>query len=237
MTPRTVTNNSVGPHVFGDNRLGCWIVNLAALPDRVARLRALGFTDLFLRGPDGSQALKAVVTGAGFTGCHGWWAVDGLSAVDYTSRALADIARWNPGAGELNIELSNDAALDPYIRTVVAGFRAKRPAYRLRINVAARKGGFLPVDLLQSDPQLFACEQTFADSPSANMASRLSEADALDRMMAWGVPREKASVCYAGAVAVGGMTGLERVAGFPNGWLPTRGVVFHDDLLAEVGLI
>lgn len=229
--------NTVGPHVFGDGRLGCWIVNLAALPDRLSRLRAFGFTDLFLRGQDGTPALKASVTAAGFTGCSAWWAVDDLTAANYADRVLADVTRWAPGAGELNIELSNDPALEPYIRTVVARVRAKRPHYRLRVNVAARKGGFLPIDLLQNDPQLYACEQTYGDTAAAGMALRFSEADAIERMVSAGVPIGKAAVCYAGAVGVGGNTGTERVAGVPNGWKPLRGVVFSDDLLADAGLI
>lgn len=227
-----------GAHIFGDDRLGCWIVNLGALGDRLARLRGLGFTDLFLRGPDGTPALKQQVLAAGFSGCHAWWAVDGLTATAYASRALADVQRWGPGAGDFNVELGSDPALEPYMRAAVGAFRAKRPNYRLRLNIAARKGGFLPIDLLQADPQLYACEQSYGDSPVGGMTLRFSEADALDRMVAAGVPRHKAAVCYPGAVAIGGVTGpTQRVNGLPNGWLPLRGVVFQDDLLAEAGLL
>lgn len=227
-----------GPHVFEDGRFGCWIVNPGALSDRLTRLRELGFTDLFLRGPDGTAKLKQAVLGAGFRGCHAWWAVDGLNVLQYVVRVLGDVTRWSPGAGDLNIELGKDAALEPYIRSVVVGIRASRPRYRLRLNVAARKGGFLPVDLLQSDANLYACEQVYGDSPAGGMTLRFSEADALDRLVAAGVPRHKAAVCYAGAVAVGGVTGPRlRVSGLPNGWLPSRGVVFQDDLLAEAGAL
>lgn len=227
---------TLGPHVFGDNRLGCWIVNLSALPGRLSRLRALGFTDLFLRGPDGTVELRKQVAAAGLF-AHAWWAVDGLDPDDYATRALSDIARWQPGAGDLNIELGNDPDLDPYCRTVVGRVRRERPNYRLRLNIAARKGAFMPADLLQSDPQLYVTEQVYGDSSAGGMTLRFSEADALDRMIAAGVPRHKASVCYAGATGVGGRTGVERVYGVPNGWLPTRGVVFHDDLLAEAGVL
>lgn len=226
-----------GPHVFGDGRLGCWIVNLPALPDRLAKLRALGFTDLFLHGPTATADDKRRVRAAGFATCSAWWAVDSLDADTYATRTLSDIARWSPAAGELNIELPSDAELGPYIELVHSRIRRQRPQYRLRINVAARKTPFLPADLLTDDEQLYACEQVYADSPQASMAARLSEADALDRAIAYGIPRAKFAPCYAGAVGVGGRTGTDRVNGLPNGWLPTRGVVFHDDLLAEAGLL
>ncbi|MGH7347331.1 MAG: hypothetical protein ACREK4_20670 [Candidatus Rokuibacteriota bacterium] len=224
---------AAGPHVFEDGRIGCWIVSVSALDaGRLAALRRLGFTDLFLRGPDGNLVAKRAVLKAGFTGCHAWWAVDGLTAAQYAARALADVARWSPGAGDLNVELGSDAALEPYMRVAVGAIRAAKPNYRLRLNIATRKAGFLPIDLVQNDPNLYACEGAYF----GNMDSRYSEADALDDLLAVGVERRKAAVCYAGAVAVGGITGTQRVAGIPQ-WLPRRGVVFQDDLLAEAGLL
>lgn len=222
-----------GPHVFEDGRYGCWIVNLDALAGRLAALRGLGFTDLFLRGPDGTRGLKADVLEAGFLGCHAWWAVDGLSAAQYAERVLADVARWGPGAGDLNIELATDTALEPYMRAVVSRIRPARRAYRLRLNVAARKGGFVPGDLVASDPQLYACEQVYGDREDLAMSLWFSEADALERLTEAGVPAEKAAICFAGALRIG----YRSWPGIPNGWTPRRGVVFHDDLLAEVGLI
>lgn len=228
-----------GPHVFEDGRLGLWIVNLPALGGRLARLRELGFTDLFVNGPAGTTAIKSQVLGAGFLGCHAWWAVDGLTAHDYAVRCLADISRWSPGAGDLNIELGNDAALGPYLRQVVGELRAARRSYRLRLNVAARKAGFLPIDLLQSDANLYACEQNYAAKPGLDMAARFSEADVLDDLIAAGVPRVKAAVCYGAAITVGGKTGDERVCCIPQppAFPIRRGVVFQDNLLADAGLL
>ncbi len=228
-----------GPHVFEDGRLGLWIVNLPKLGERLPRLRALGFTDLFVRGPDGTTAIKSQVLGAGFLGCHGWWAVDGLTAHDYALRVFADLNRWKPGAGDLNIELGTSAALEPYMRQVVGELRAVRPLYRLRLNVAARKAGFLPIDLLERDANLYACEQNYAATESLDMAGRFSEADVLDDLLAAGVPRMKAAVCYGAAITVGGRTGAERVCCIPQApaFPIRRGVVFQDDLLADAGLL
>lgn len=233
---------AVGPHVFEDGRFGCWIVNPSRLQARAPALRALGVSDVFLRGPDGNATTKAWAiaappNGGGFVGCHAWWAVDGLTVTAYAARVLADVARWKPGAGDLNIELANDVALEPFIRGVVTAIRAQRPAYNLRVNLAARKGGFLPIDLLQSDEHLYACEQVAGDVPGLNMALRYSEADAIDRLIAAGVPREKASVCYAGAFRHGTASSFTSWPGLPDGFRPVRGVVFQDDLLAEVGAI
>ncbi len=229
-----------GVHVFGDGRLGCWVVNLPALRDRLPRLRtALGgsLTDLFLPRSCTAQDL-ADVRRAGFLGAHLWSAVDGLTAAQYVQRWRDDILRLTfQGACELNIEQGNDVALEPYIRAVVTGLRQHFPARRLRLNVAARKGGFLPVDLLQADPQLYVAEQAYFDSPTLSMAARYSEADALSNLLEAGVPFAKAALCYAAACTVGGVTGTRRVNTIPLGWGLRRGVIFHDDLMAEAGLL
>lgn len=227
-----------GPHVFEDGRLGVWIDSSSTTPPnldhpRLVKLRELGFTDAFLRGPDGTPARKQAVLGAGFVGCHAWWATDELTAAQYATRVLADVARWAPGAGDLNIELPNDAALEPYMRQVVNAIRVPRRSFRLRLNVATRKAGFLPLDLVENDPNLYACEGSYF----GNMDDRYSEADALLDLLDAGVPLRKAAVCYAGACTVGGVTGEQRVAIFPHFWPPRRGVVFHDNLLAEAGLL
>lgn len=201
----------------------------------MSRLRGLGVTDLFLRGPDGTGALKTKVMQAGFAGCHAWWAVDSLSAEQYAMRAISDIDRWKPGAGDLNIELSADPPLLGYIQVVVERIRAVKPNYNLRINVAPRKGFALPVSRLLRDSHLYACEQNYF----GNMDQRFSEAEALEDMLRFGVPLAKASICYGAACKVGGVTGSQRVRILPN--LPirgiSRGVIFTDDLLAEAGLI
>ncbi len=232
-----------GAHVFGDDRLGIWIAptaNLAdKLADRLPKLRTAvpALTDVFLPRAATSEDRQAVLA-AGFLGAHMWWAVDGLDPLAYAKRTLADIERAKPGAGDLNIELGTDSALEPYMRVVIATIRAKRPSYRLRLNVAFRKGAFVPADLVQSDANLYVAEQNYVDPPGLSMAPT-SAADALLDLLEHGFPMEKAAVCYGAAGSVGGKTGAERVNTLPNGggWLPRRGVVFHDDLMADAGLI
>lgn len=230
-----------GPHVFRDGRFGCWIITpsngdvAGKIAERATALRELGITDLFVRGPDGTTTVKRLALERGFSSCCAYWSPDGLTAAAYAARALADVGRWSPGAGELNIEVGNDPALEPYVRAAVGAFRAQRASYRLRVNVAGRKGGFLPGDLFTADANLYACEQVYLDALGP-MTMRLSEADALERLELAGIPREKCAICYAGAVEVGGSTAGKRVAGLPQ-WLPNRGVVFSDDLLAEAGLL
>lgn len=223
-----------GPHVFGDGRLSCWVNTPANLnTGRMSGLRALGITDLLLRGSDGTPVLKQKILAAGFTGCGAYWAVDDLPAAEYAARALADIQRWQPGFGDLNIELANDPPLEPYMRQAVTGIRIMKQNYRLRLVIAPRKGGFVPVDLLQGDPNLFVAIENYG----GNMDIIYSMADQERMLRQAGVPDEKIATCYAGACTVGGVTGAQRVNCFPLGWTPQRGVVFTDDLLAEAGLL
>lgn len=223
---------SPGPHVFGDRRLGCWIVNVQNLTTaRMDGLRALGVTDLFVQGGQGTVEVKQAVLRK-FTGCHAWWAVDGLPVAEYVARALADIARWNPGAGDLNIEVP-DQVLGPYMRQSVIGIRMVRRNYRLRLNIAPRKFGYVPVDLLQEDINLYVAIQNYG----GNMDAMFSEADQERGLREAGVPDEKISTCYAGGCTVGGITGGQRVNTFPTAFQVQRGVIFTDDLLAQVGLI
>lgn len=231
---------TVGPHVFGDDRLGLWIVNLAALPDRLPKIRAaLGgtITDLFLPHSCTREQLDSV-RAAGFVGAHLWAATDGLTAGEYVSRWRSTIARLRfNGACELNIELSSDAALEPYMRTVVGGLRGSYPQRRLRLNVAARKAPFLPVNLLETDPHLYVTEQAAFDSPERSMAALYSFADVMLELLDYGVPAFKASVCYPAACTVGGITGSQRVNTIPLGWKLRRGVIFQDDLMSDAGLL
>ena len=236
-----------GPHVFEDGRVGLWIVNLPALRGRLAAIRAFAggmVTDLFLPR-DASANDLGNVRKAGFVGAHIWAAVDGLSAAEYAARTIADVERAKPGAVDLNVELGADAALEPFMHAVVLALRAKMPGRRLRLNVGAFKGAFLPVDLVLNDPQLYACEQTYYGD-----MSRVSEAEALLNLLEAGVPMQKAALCYGAAALVpdpdvpaGGslrVVGLGTVWRWSDGILQRplrRGVIFHDDLLADVGLL
>jgi len=230
-----------GSHVFEDERLGVWITSTASLADKLAdrlpKLRAAvpALTDAFLPRQATLSNRQAVLQ-AGFLGAHMWWAVDGLDPASYAKRALADIERVRPGAGDLNIELADDSRIEPYMRSVIGVIRAKRPSYRLRLNVAFRKGRFLPTDLLGSDPNLYVAEQNYIDQPGRSMVP-VSAADALLDLLEHGIPMHKAAVCYGAAGPVGGRTGDERVVTLPAGSTIRRGVIFHDDLLADAGLI
>lgn len=223
-----------GPHVFEDGRLGCWIVNIGALGGRHAKLHELGVTDLFVRGPDGSPALKAAVLAAGFTGCHAWWAVDGLTAAQYAERVLADVARWSPGAGDLNVELGSDPPLEPYMRAVVGAIRAARPSYRLRLVIAPNKAGFLPLELVQSDPSLYVAIENYG----GNMTELYDAQEQELAAGAAGVPASKIASMYAAACEIPGLTQPSvRVNTWPIALPPARGVIFHDELLAQAGLL
>ena len=214
--------------VFED-RLGLWIVNPANFPARAAGIRALGVKDVFL--PRSAQPSDFAAVRAALLYARLWAAVDGLSAADYANRTLLDIQRLRPGAVELNIELNSDPPLAAYIREVITLIRSKRRFLRLRINIAPFKAVFLPADLLTSDPNLYACEQTYAGG-----MRRFSEADCYDDLLSWDVPPEKATLCY-GAAQPNSTTGPSRVVALPDLSRRNQGVIFQDDLCAEVGLL
>jgi len=220
----------VADRVFED-RVGLWIVDAGRGVSRLPAIKAYGgglIRDVFLPRTS-SPAHFAAVRGVGLY-AHLWVAVDGRSAPQLAYDTLADIARLGPGAVDLNIELGSDAALKPYVLEVVLRIRAKRMSLRMRLNVGAWKAFALPALELASDPNLYACEQTYA----GNMA-RYSEADAYADLLAYGVPEHKATLCYgaAGPVPPNGV----RVCTLPNLGRRGRGVIFHDDLMAQVGLL
>ncbi|MGH8311262.1 MAG: hypothetical protein ACRETX_15890, partial [Steroidobacteraceae bacterium] len=172
-----------------------------------------------------------------------WTVPGGQSAADYAAQVLGDIQRLKPGVVELNIEVA-DAILHDYIRATVSAIRDKLPSRRLRVNIAPYKGVFLPSDRFQADPNLYAAEQTYYGD-----MSRVSEGEALLDLVEHGVPPARASLCYGAA----GPTGYDSRG---PGWLVARhctlgtlyyegtlvrklrrGLIFQDDLLAEVGLL
>lgn len=225
-----------GPHVFEDGRIGVWNVSLANLVDRLPKFKAFqhgSITDVFLPSAATAADAKKVRDGGLFVGQ--WWSVDGLSAEDYAKRALADIKRTTCGAGDLNLEMGDDVKLAAFIRRAVGLLRQSRPGFKFRINIAPRKGVFLPRDLILTDSNLYACEQNYF----GNMEQRFSEAEALQDLLDAGVPIRKAAICYGAACEVGGVTKKQRVNILPN--FPVhgirRGVIFTDDLLVEAGLL
>jgi len=228
----------MGPHVFGDDRLGLWIVDPGRGVGRLSAIRAFAagaITDLYLPRT-ATPAHFDQVRATGFN-AHLWVAVDGLNAPDYAARTLDDLNRLRPGACELNVELGVDSALEPYMREAVARIRARRRSFRLRLNVAPYKGAFVPADLLQSDPQLYVAEQTYYGD-----MSRVSEAEALLDLLGYGVPPAKASLCYGAAGPT--CRSSARVCTLPTFFYAgqlvrslRRGVIFQDDLMADAGLI
>lgn len=222
-----------GPHVFGDGRLGVWGRDRGLVISRLPKLRAFGggwITDVFLPRT-ATKEDKQKVLAAGFTGSNMWWARDDLNAVAYANRTLSDITRAAPGAGDLNIELAGqDALLADYIRTVMTTLRNARRSYRFRLVVEPFKGAFLPVELLQEDANLFVCGEVYS-----GLMERMAEDDVRRDLIEAGIPQEKVSVMYAAAVTVPGRS--ERVCGLPTGRIPRRGVIYHDDLMSDAGLI
>ena len=217
--------------VFED-RVGLWVITPANLPARLPAIAAYGggiIRDLFLPRT-ASLADLALVRAAGLY-AHLWAADDDLGAIAYADRTLADVARLKPGAVDLNPELSADAPLPAYVRTTVERIRAKRPKLRIRLNLATWKAFAFPADLLASDPNLYAAESCYL----GNMDARVSEADVLADMLANHVPQAKATVCYGAAGTPPG--GGDRVCWLPELGRLRRGVIFSDDLMAEVGLL
>lgn len=232
---------TIGPYVFGDDRLGLWIVNPANLTDRLPKIAgalAGTITDLFLP-PTATAADRTKVLAFGngrFRGCL-MYAVarESITPENFAVEVLSDTARIGAGAADLNVELDGDPArISDYCRRTVARIRQSRPSFRLRLNLAWRKGVAVPVDLVAADPNLYVVEQDYA--MTFGDMTPTSSADALDDLIAAGVPRAKAAVCYGAAGPVFPPP-APRVVTLGVGWRLRRGVIFQDDLMAEVGLL
>lgn len=217
--------------VFND-RVGLWVVDPARGVARRQAIRAFAgglIRDVFLPRTSSAADLKAF-RGLGL-GAHLWVTVDGRSAQQMAADTLADIERVKAGACELNIELGSDAPLAAFVETVVRAIRVQRPKYRLRVNLGGWKAFAVPAELLQHDPHLYVCEQAYL----GNMDELLSPADVLDELLAYGAPREKATVCYAAHCTVLGSA--ERVRTLPDLHRSRRGLIYQDDLMADAGLL
>jgi hypothetical protein len=228
--------------VFED-RLGLYVIDAGNL-GRLPAIRAFGVKDVFLPRTANPPDVQRVRDAGLYA--HLWAATDGLTAQDYANRTLLDIQRLKPGAAELNLELPSDPPLKAYIRKVVGLLRTVKPNYRFRINVAPFKGFALPADLLQTDPHLYAGEQSYYGD-----MSRVAESDALYDLLSWGVPLAKATVCYGAAALIprgapSPPVATSRVVGLGSRWTWSngavvgalrRGVIFSDDLMADMGLL
>lgn len=216
--------------VFED-RLGLWIVDPARGRARIPQIRtALGglVRDTFWPRTSEASDLQAARDGGLYA--HLWVAVDGRQASELVAETLADLARLKPGALELNIELGVDAPLPAYIVEVVHGIRDKRRNLRMRLNLAPWKGFAIPRAELESDPNLYVCEQNYA----GNMEELLSSADAYLDLTAWGAPASKVTVCYAAQCRV---LGSPRLRTLPDLSRLKRGLIYQDDLLHDAGLL
>mgnify|MGYP001587508146 CR=1 FL=1 len=226
-----------GPHVFGDGRVGLWVVNPGNLPDRLNTIKAFAngmITDVFM--PQSSYPTDMNLLRSNGLNAHLWTVPGALSEQAYAAQVLSNINRLAPGAVELNIEVE-DQLLGPYVRTVLGALRFARPSYRFRVNIAPYKASFLPGDLIIKAPHLYLAEQTYYGD-----MSRVSEGEALMDMLDAGVPLPKCSLCYGAAMPLPG-----QVARVPS--LPTlfyndrlvrklrRGIIFQDDLMVEMGML
>lgn len=219
---------AVGPHVFGDGRIGCWFTPSTnftdKLRDRVPKIRALGMTDAFLP----RQAViadKDVVRQSGAFVALYETPPAGTSAVEYAKQTLADVKALAVGAVELNIEGVLDDKLSDFVRIAWTNIRAAKAGLRLRINVVPFKGQFLPADLFVDDPQLYVIVQNYL----GNMDARVAEDEIVRDLVDYGLPRDKVSVMY------GAHIGQPRVRALPQ--IRFRGSFYQDDLLANAGYI
>ena len=224
---------AVGPHVFGDNRLGVWFIYHATgfnskLRHRLPLVRALGVTDIFLPR-QASLADKQLVQEAGLFAALYETPPAGKSAAEYAAQALADVNALKAGALELNIEGLVDDILDTYIVQTVQAIRARKPNLRLRINVVPRKGAYLPSDLFASDPQLYLIVQNFDGNMDARAAENEIERDVVER----GVPASKVSIMYGAHISP--KLGKPRAPALPE--IRYRGSIVSDDLLADAGYL
>lgn len=216
--------------VFED-RVGLWLVDGDRGISRLPAIKAYAgglIRDLFLPRTAARSHFASVRAATLFA--HLWVSVDDRTAPAMVADTLADVDRLAPGAVELNVELGADAGLQVYVLELVHGIRRARPKLRLRLNLGAWKGFAVPRIEVANDPNLYVCMQTYVGDMARN-----SEGDAYHELLGYGVPEAKLTLCYgaAGPVPPNGA----RVCTLPSLARRRRGVIFHDDLMADVGLL
>lgn len=214
----------VGPHVFGDGRLGVWNITPGNLQARLPGLRDFGATDVFLprdAGPEHKNLVRDVGLFAAL-----WTTPHNRGPIRLADESIADLERIGVQVLELNIEVPDDR-LTSYIREAVGRVRSKKKKLRLRVNIAPFKGRFLPVDLFQNDPNLYVIEQAYG----GNMQQRFSESDCLMDLLDAGVPLAKCSIMYGANVGE-----PVRKPVLPD-WIRRRGSIYQDDLMADAGYL
>lgn len=231
---------SAGPFVFGENRLGLWVMANASLTDKLkhvlprARKPLPNLTDIFLPA-SASVAAKDVVRQNNFF-AHLY-----VVAHDTTAENLAAYAlkrRRDLGTGAIEFDLEGSAVqpdlptLAEYATNLVAAVRKTNPNLPIRLNVPPFKGYALPVDLINEDKNLYVIAQAYF----GNMDGRLSESDVKDDLLDFKIDPAKVKIHYA---VMAGPDPSNRQVVLPNAaYKPlTEGSVYDDDLLLESGLL
>lgn len=224
----------VGPHVFGDGRLGVWVIENAGLTDKLKHVlprlqNAAPITDVFLPGGKSNKTHRDLVKTYGFFPAVYTSPLVGDTGEEYGARSLAQLDATGASVLELNIEIP-DGAIKGFTSATVLYIRKRRAFLRLRVNIAPFKAQFLPVELFQGDPHLFAIEQAYR----GNMDSLVPAEHCLRNLTDWGIPPEKASVMHAAHCSL--RPGLPRVPVLPT-FDRYRGSIYSDDLLLNAGLL
>jgi hypothetical protein len=229
---------TVGPHVFKDNRRSLWVqggqttANMRSkLEHFLPRLRGAipNLTDIFLP-PECTNAHRQQVIALGFFQ-HVYDVAHGRTPIQFADDALARHTAQKAGALELNFEGSaiTDVGMASYITATIKRVRAKKPNLAVRINVVPYKGQFLPVALINEDPNLFLCVQAYF----GNMEGLAAPDDVIWNAVAYGVRPEKVTAMHA--VMCAQRPGGKRQVTLPQ--VRNRGAFYIDDLLLDAGLL
>lgn len=237
-------------HAFKPPSVGLWVVSPANLQDRLPKIAALWggmISDVFVSGSaTRAQADMIRATprpGGGFLRAQLWAASNGQPVAQYAKQVDLDSRRLAVGVADLNIE-EPDPELSEYVRQAVAAIRAKRPTFKLRIDLAPTKGFGLSGVAFNGDPNLYAIQQAYYGDMSV-----FSPDMALSDLLDYGCPRDRAAIHY-GAAAPIGWTGGGRPWStqrhfaigtlYYDGQLVRglkHGCIYQDDLLAEMGIL
>jgi hypothetical protein len=243
--------------LFTDSwRVGLWVNNpgnLGRLP-KIAAFAGGTFSDVFL--PDGAtlddfKRVRAQLTTNPVGNLRPQLRMQpasGETPAAFAQRCSDRIAQLGPGGIDWDIELPDDTQ-PTFIRDATLAFRNQvtkpdgsvgRKVFPVRFDVAPRKGFTLPGDLMQMDPNLFACEQTYY----GNM-ERVAE-DACRKDLERYAPAAQVHLCYGAACRAKLQDGTwARVAAFPTVFYQDKpytkldgpAMVFTDDLMAEFGFV
>lgn len=226
---------AAGPHVFGRGRRGLWIAENANLTDKLKhylpRLRNAipNLTDLFLPPNIGIGHKDQCRQADFFT--HLYVVAHDMTAVQLAEYALKRRRDLGTGAIEFNLEggaLVQDANLKTYASNLVARVRKTNPRLPIRLNYVPFKGQFMPIDLINGDPELYVIAQGYG----GNMDQLFAADEVLMDMVNWGVHPAKASVMHAIMCSRGPGPRYLTLPGVRD-----KGSFYIDDLLLDAGLL